>query len=76
MGKRRKKKKLSILRFLMTDGNAYQSDLSDDSDIVGKDAFENAAINSLVSGLGDDELGKFSREKKLGLFWNFWLKSN
>lgn len=51
----------------MTDGNAYQSDLSDDSDIVGKDVFENAAINSLVSGLEDDELGKFSREKKIGV---------
>ncbi|KAK9174501.1 NodB homology domain containing protein [Cryptosporidium meleagridis] len=55
MGKRRKKKKLSVLRLLMTDENAYQSDLSDDSDAVGKDVFEKAAINSLVSGLEDDE---------------------
>lgn len=42
----------------MTDGNNYQSDLSDDSELAGKDAFENAAIGSLVGGLEDDELGK------------------
>ncbi|KAH8584803.1 oligosaccharide deacetylase domain [Cryptosporidium sp. chipmunk genotype I] len=57
MGKRRKKKKLSILRLLMTDGNNYQSELSDDSEVAGKDVSENAAINSLVSGLEDDEIG-------------------
>lgn len=58
MGKKRKKKKLNILRFLMTDGSNNQSDLSDDSEIAEKDIFGNAAINSLVSGLEDDEIGK------------------
>ncbi|OII74748.1 oligosaccharide deacetylase domain-containing protein [Cryptosporidium ubiquitum] len=40
----------------MTDGNSCQSDLSEDSELAEKDTFGNVAINSLVSGLEDDEI--------------------
>ncbi|KAF7457607.1 Polysaccharide deacetylase family protein [Cryptosporidium felis] len=59
MGKRRKKKRLNFLKLFMEgDGsNGSQSDRSDDSDLAGGDIFENAAFNSLVSGLEEEGVG-------------------